>query len=83
MQPKVTGRPDTSSDETELKEPAVSVTTHRPLPEDADGYLIVVGDTELKKPAGSGTTHRPPPEDANGVCANLTVVEPVLYYEIQ
>ena len=35
----VTGRLDTTSDETELKEPAACVNTHRQPPE--DGYLVV------------------------------------------
>jgi len=35
----VTGRLATTSDETELKEPAACVNTHRQPPE--DGYLVV------------------------------------------
>ena len=49
-------RLETTSGAAELMEPAASVTTHRTLPEDADGYLIVGDETELKEPVASDTT---------------------------
>ena len=69
MQPTetVTGRLETTSDETELKASAARVTTHGPPPE--DGYPNVRESVhyeevpEINASATRVTTHGPPPKD--------------------